>query len=343
MMGASLLKDPVPGRTDQDLVDAYMGRHVRNKGNRAAQVVRLKHFCHDLFARRHGPLLHDVGRDLTRAYHGRSNSVLILLDIELMRERDDRGFRSRVGGADQIGDMPASPGRDVDDTSILLFDHCGQNCLYAVYETVQIDVDDAVPSVGGHAFPASVGNVQARTVDQYVDPFVLLQYLGGGVADLLDVLHIEDNLVHGYAALAANGIGGPAQYIRATSGDHDLPPLFRKAGRPRQSDARAPSGNPRNPLRWTVHTDLPLLRAIENAFKGINHPTKIAWPGFTLRDVPYYNLLQCACKVKPNVRYVCQNSNGWTALGRRIEVANLFRPVPTLRKRKSRRPSGRTD
>src|SRR6185312_14079152 len=121
-----------------------------------------------------------------------------------MRERDDRSFRGRVGGADQITDMPASPGRDVDDASILLFDHCRQHCLYAVYEAIQVDVDDAVP--------ASVGNVQARAVDQYVDPFVLLQYLGGGVVDLLDVLHIEDNLIHGDAALAANGIGGSAQY-----------------------------------------------------------------------------------------------------------------------------------
>jgi hypothetical protein len=76
-------------------------------------------------------------------------------------------------------------------------------------------------------------NVQARAVDQYVDPFVLLQYLAGGVVYLLDVLHIEDNLVHGDAALAANGIGGSAQYIRATSGDHDLPPLFREGYRPR--------------------------------------------------------------------------------------------------------------
>src|SRR5260370_36247171 len=92
---------------------------------------------------------------------------------------------------------------------------------------------------------------------------VLLKYLGSDVVYLLDVLHIEDNLVHGSAALAANGIGGRAQYVRATSGDHDLPALFREAGRPRQSDARAPSGDPRNPLRWTVHTDLPIFLAIE--------------------------------------------------------------------------------
>jgi dephospho-CoA kinase len=105
----SLVKDPIPGRADKDLVNAYMGRHVRNEGDCSAQVLRLKHFRHDLLARWYGPLLHDVCRDLTRAQRARANAVFVLLDVELMRERDDRGFRGRIGWPDQIADMPASP------------------------------------------------------------------------------------------------------------------------------------------------------------------------------------------------------------------------------------------
>ena len=86
-----------------------MGRHIRNEGDCSAQVLRLKHFRHDLLARWYGPLLHDVRRDLTRAQRTRANAVFVLLDVELMRERDDRGFRGRIGWPDQIADMPASP------------------------------------------------------------------------------------------------------------------------------------------------------------------------------------------------------------------------------------------
>src|SRR6516164_11053090 len=97
---------------------------------------------------------------------------------------------------------------------------------------------------------------------------VLLQYLGGGVVYLLDVLYIEDNLIHG-SALAANRIGGPVQYVRSTSGDHDLPAFFREAGRTRQSDAGSPSGDPRNALRWTVHENLPICSSWRAAMRTI--------------------------------------------------------------------------
>jgi hypothetical protein len=97
---------------------------------------------------------------------------------------------------------------------------------------------------------------------------VLLQYLGGGVVYLLDVLYIEDNLVH-RPALAANRIGGPTQYVRSTSGDYDPPALFRKAGRTCQSDAGSPSGDPRNAPRSTVHDDLPICLAAEPATRTI--------------------------------------------------------------------------
>ena len=97
---------------------------------------------------------------------------------------------------------------------------------------------------------------------------MLLQYLGGGVVYLLDVLYIEDNLVH-RSALAANRIGGPGQYVRSTSGDYDLPAFFRKACRTRQSDAGSPSGDPRNALRWTVHDELSICLAAEPATRTI--------------------------------------------------------------------------
>ena len=53
-------------------------------------------------------MLHDVCRDLTRAQRARTNTVFVLLDVELMRERDNRGFRGRIGWPDQIAYIPAS-------------------------------------------------------------------------------------------------------------------------------------------------------------------------------------------------------------------------------------------
>jgi len=118
---------------------------------------------------------------------------------------------------------------------------------------------------------------------------VLLQYLGGGVVYLFDVLYIEDNLVQG-SALAANRIGGPAQYVRSTSGDYDLPAFFREAGRTRQSDACSPSGDPRAMrfiglfMMTSLSVWLASLRC-ERSFGSQQPPKKIGRPNLHCRAI----------------------------------------------------------
>src|SRR6516164_11580019 len=52
-------KTSVPGRADQDLVDADARRQARDEGDGAAEILRLQHFRQFLRGRRHRARLQD--------------------------------------------------------------------------------------------------------------------------------------------------------------------------------------------------------------------------------------------------------------------------------------------
>src|ERR1700678_350370 len=62
--GGGLQKAPVPGRADQDLVDADPRRHAGDEGDGAAEIFGLQHFGLLLFRRNHRPQFQDRRRDL---------------------------------------------------------------------------------------------------------------------------------------------------------------------------------------------------------------------------------------------------------------------------------------
>src|SRR5713101_1327966 len=70
-----LNKPAIPGRTDQDLVDADPWRHAGDEGDGAAEVFRLQHSGLFFFRWHHRPQFQDRGCDLARRQAARPQAV----------------------------------------------------------------------------------------------------------------------------------------------------------------------------------------------------------------------------------------------------------------------------
>src|SRR5258708_19467092 len=79
-----LNKPPVPGRADQDLVDADPRRHAGDEGDGAAEVFGLQHPRLLLFARPHRPQFQDRRRHLPRRHPTRTPPVDPFVPLEGM-------------------------------------------------------------------------------------------------------------------------------------------------------------------------------------------------------------------------------------------------------------------
>src|SRR5258706_15975171 len=94
---------PVPRRTDDQLVDAGMGRHLRDEADGVAKVFRLQHLCAIRPARRDGAPVHDRRGHFGRADRTGTNAVRALFHVDGFGHGCDGLLASGIVRARQLG------------------------------------------------------------------------------------------------------------------------------------------------------------------------------------------------------------------------------------------------
>ena len=148
-----------------------------------------------------------------------------------MGQRQHRVFCGGVGRARHFRDVPAGPGRDVDDAAILLLPHRRQHRAHAVEHAVQVDIDDLVPAVQFHVGPAPLRHVDAGAVDQEIDPAVPAEDLLGRLVHVGLVADIERDRL-GLAALFGDISHDLVEGVFPPSRNHHDPAIRRQEFRP---------------------------------------------------------------------------------------------------------------
>src|SRR5262249_1791901 len=90
-------------------------------------------------------------------------------------------------------DMPAGPGRHVDDRAFPLLTHRRQHRTHAIEHTVEIDIYELVPAFQLHVGPAPLRHVHAGAVDLEIDAAGLCEDLIGDLPDMRGPADIEGN------------------------------------------------------------------------------------------------------------------------------------------------------
>src|SRR5436190_229357 len=105
----------VPGRADQDLVEADMLRQGRDVADEIAEVLRLQHARALPGAYRHRALVKDRRRHLGGANDRGADAVHALLAVDAVTHRHHAVLGRRIGGAGKRADEPPRPGGGVDE------------------------------------------------------------------------------------------------------------------------------------------------------------------------------------------------------------------------------------
>src|SRR5260221_2131217 len=238
-----LNESPVPGRADQDLIDADPWRHAGDEGDGAAEVFGLQHARLLLFARHHRPQLQDRRRHLAWRKTTRAQTVDAFVHVERMGQLQHRMFGGCVGRARHLRDMAAGPGRNVDDAAVLLLAHRRQHRAHAVQDAVEIDIDELVPAFELHVGPAALWNIDAGVVDQEVDTAMTANNLLRRSVHVRGFADVQRHRL-ALAATACNLRHHGVQRILAAPRNHHRPAVRGQRFRPGLADAAAAAGDP---------------------------------------------------------------------------------------------------
>src|SRR4051812_47479775 len=113
----------VPGRRDDDLVDANRRRLLGNIHDQVRHILRLDHLRALLGRYGLRAQVQNRRRDLGGAQHRRADAVLKLLHIDGIAHRDNAMLGRRIARARHKTDEAAGPRRRVDQQAVLLRTH----------------------------------------------------------------------------------------------------------------------------------------------------------------------------------------------------------------------------
>ena len=109
--------------------------------------------------------------------------------------------------------------------------------------TVQIDVDDFLPTRNRLVLPITVRRIQAGAVNQNIDPPMAGKYVFGGFLHRVGIGNIQ-RLDFGYSAHVADFLRLGLQNILAPARHHHRHPRLRQSQRPGQPDSASSAGYP---------------------------------------------------------------------------------------------------
>src|SRR6266850_814176 len=176
---AAAQNQPVPGRSDDDLVDADVRGGLGHEAHHPAHVLHLEHLRLVLGRRRFGPRLLQRGHRLARMDGAAADPVHAFLDVDLVDQRAQRLLARVVGGAAEIALIAGEIGYDVDHKAVAPLAHRGQHRQRAIQRAVQVDGDDPVPIGRSEILEEALRNVGAGAVDEDIDAAVTREDRGG--------------------------------------------------------------------------------------------------------------------------------------------------------------------
>src|ERR1700730_9349152 len=130
--------------------------------------------------------------------------------------------------------------------------HCWEDGTHAVQKSIQIDVDDLVPSFQLHILPTAFREVQAGTVNEKIDSPILCENSARDSGDLVGVGDVERKHVD-RAPARANFLCRGGQSVRTPARYDHSPSISSQGLGPRLADSAGTSSRPRYSLRSTTH------------------------------------------------------------------------------------------
>src|SRR5260221_11566409 len=246
----------VPGRADEDLVEADMLRQGQDVADGIAEVLRLQHARAVFSAHRHRTLVEDRRRDLGGADDRGADAVHAFLAVDAVAHRHHAVLGSGVGWAGERADEPPGPGRGVNEDAVLLHPHDRQGGDHAIKGARQIAVQGLVGAALAELAPTALGDVEAGIVHQNVEAAeITLDPIGD--ATCRRRLHEIAGFDGSGAARRLDAAGDILERRLAPAGEDDFGAFAREPERSRLADAGAGPGNPGNLPVQTFHLILP--------------------------------------------------------------------------------------
>src|SRR6185295_3394822 len=235
--------ESVPGRTDDELVDAHVWRLLRHPSYCLAQVRGLQHLGSLFRGRRYRAPIQDRCGDLGGTDGAGANAVGTLFHVDGLGQRYHRGFAAVVSGAHHGGGVLAGPGGDIDDDTVLPRPHGWNHGLCAVERAVEVDADHLVPAFDGLVAPKALRVVQSGTVHKDIHRAVARQDALRGALHCGRVADIE-RLDCRLAAAIPDRSRLALEHVASPTGHDDGGARPRKRLRAGQPDAGSCASNP---------------------------------------------------------------------------------------------------
>src|SRR5712664_3792472 len=240
---AAAQNQPVPGRTDDDLVDADVRRGFGNEAHHPAQIFHLEHARLVLGRRRLRPRFLQRRHRLARMDGAAADPVHAFLDVDLVDQGAQCLLARVVSRAAEIALIAGEPGRDVDHQAVAPLAHRGQHRQRARQRAVQVDYDDAIPLGRFEVLEEAFRDVGAGAIDEDVDAAVTREDRSGSAHYRLLVAGI-DRLDLRFAAGLFDQRLGFGERRCTTARDDDGGPRFSQLDRGSLPDAAASARDP---------------------------------------------------------------------------------------------------